>query len=512
MSAKRRRTGLAAVVGMVAALAAAASASAVTSPVRVSGPSPFSPGCSGHDEPGTNYLNAEVEPWISVNPANTANMVGPWQQDRWSNGGSHGLVSGYTLNRGASWGSSFALFSRCPLLVAKGSQDVPGEPGSQWDRATDPWVSFGPTGVAHQISDSFNVTGRGFGNGSAILYSRSTDGGRTWSDPPTVLRSDPINTALNDKESITADPGNPNYVYAVWDRLVAPPGERANPIATEHALGYRGPTWFTRSTNGGDSWEPAHIINNPGTQNQTIANQIVVEPNGTLVNAFALIYNRKNKPTPIGRLRGFNVAVQLSSDKGASWTNSILVDKLFDAEVTTPGDNQPVRTGDIVPDVAVDRSGGPRNGWLYLVWQDARFNGKSAIAFSRSTDGGRTWSPAKRIDDAGDAQAFTASVDVNADGQLAVTYYDFRNDTPDTATALTDYWIQTSNDGGDHWSSATRVTPESFDMKTAPEAGGYFLGDYEGLDHAGSAFKLFFVQANTGLVSNRTDVFYASSP
>jgi hypothetical protein len=44
-------------------------------------------------------------------------------------------------------------------------------------------------------------------------------------------------------------------------------------------------------------------------------------------------------------------------------------------------------------------------------------------------------------------------------------------------------------------------------MLTAPNAGGFFVGDYEALDTSGTTFKPFFVQANSGNTSNRTDVF-----
>jgi hypothetical protein len=49
----------------------------------------------------------------------------------------------------------------------------------------------------------------------------------------------------------------------------------------------------------------------------------------------------------------------------------------------------------------------------------------------------------------------------------------------------------------------------SFDMKTAPDAGGFFVGDYEGLAAVGTAFLPFFVQTNSGNTANRTDVFAA---
>jgi hypothetical protein len=51
----------------------------------------------------------------------------------------------------------------------------------------------------------------------------------------------------------------------------------------------------------------------------------------------------------------------------------------------------------------------------------------------------------------------------------------------------------------------------SFDMTTAPDALGYFVGDYAALDFAGAGmrpgFKPFHVRANSGNLLNRTDVF-----
>ena len=66
-----------------------------TALVTVSGPSPYA-SCSNAGQPGTNFLNAEVEPQVAVNPTNSQNIVGVFQQDRWSNGGAHGLVAGFS--------------------------------------------------------------------------------------------------------------------------------------------------------------------------------------------------------------------------------------------------------------------------------------------------------------------------------------------------------------------------------------------------------------------------------
>lgn len=104
--------------------------------------------------------------------------------------------------------------------------------------------------------------------------------------------------------------------------------------------------------------------------------------------------------------------------------------------------------------------------------------------------------------------AFTAMVDVDGQGRVAVSYYDFRNDQAGDAVLSTDFWVTHSHDGGRTFTSESRLTPTSFDMRTAPNARGYFVGDYTGLDHAGAAFHLAWVGANDGVLGNRTDVFH----
>ena len=60
------------------------------------------------------------------------------------------------------------------------------------------------------------------------------------------------NTNGLDKESITADPTNPNLVYATWDRLLTPGGStHASDNGFIHSQSYKSQTFFARSTNGG---------------------------------------------------------------------------------------------------------------------------------------------------------------------------------------------------------------------------------------------------------------------
>ena len=449
--------------------------------ILVSGPSPFAPGCGG-PQPGTNYLNAEVEPYVAVNPTNGSNFVGGWQQDRWSNGGANSLRAGVTFDGGATW---------TPVTIPSITLCAGGP---EYQRATDPWVTFSPNGTAYFFSYALNATSPA----NAMLVSRSTDGGLNWDAPTTLIRDDNA-TLFNDKNAITADPTDSNYVYAVWDRLESPQAQ-ASATAAENALAYRGPTLLARTTDGGATWEPARIIFDPGRNNQTIGNEVVVLADGTLINGMDLIYNFKNAK----KNRGLNVALIRSTDKGATWSGPIIVDKLLTNGITDPDTGAPVRTGDIIPQFAAD----PNSGALYAVWQDARFGpAGDAIAFARSTDGGLTWSTPIRISQNANTQAFTAAIAVAAGGTIGVTYYDFRSNTPDPFSLPTDLWFVSSRDGGATWRETHVSGP--FDHAVAPVARGYFLGDYSGLAAVGRDFVAFFAAANTGNTDNRTDIFSA---
>ena len=479
------------------ALAVGVSASnflTVGSLVQVSGTSPFPASCD-LGQTGVVYLNSEVEPWLDVNPANPANLVGAWQQDRWDDGGARGLVAGVSFDGGLNWAS---------VVIPKITQCSGGTAanGGNYQRSTDPWVSFGPDGTVHQLALSFNdfvPPFTEFDFDHALLASKSTNGGLTWSDPEVVIRDTDANV-FNDKQTITADPVNAGNVYAVWDRLVFPTSERANVIAGFVTAAFRGPAWFARSTDGGDSWEPARQIYDPGQNDQTIGNQIVVLPDGTLVNLFNEIHNDNSK-----KQRGDSVRIIRSTDEGDTWSKPILVDRLGTIFVTDPESGDDVRTGDIIPDIAV-----APNGDLYVVWQDARPNGGQAdgIALAKSTDGGLTWSQRVKVNKTptnipiGNQQAFTPSVDVAADGTVAVTYYDFRNNTV-AADLKTDYFVVHCHPGGSStgctsesdWVNEIKLTDVSFDMRQAPlTTTGFFTGDYEGLASASNDFTPFFSQ------------------
>ncbi len=437
--------------------------------VRVSGPTPFAAGCNGA-QAGTLFVDAEVEPTLAVDPLNPNVLVAAWQQDRWSNGGSQGIVSAVSSDGGATWTERPLPFSRCAGGTAAN--------GGDFDRASNPWVAFAPDGSAYQLALAFSGVVLEPGSQSAMLVARSTDGGATWGATTTLIRDGA--GFFDDKGAIAADPHDARYVYAVWDRLAAAGG---------------GPAMLARSVDGGATWSPAAPIFDPGASAQTIGNVPAVLPDGTVVDLFTRIDFAPNGT------QASQLAVITSSDHGATWSAPKKVADLLSVGTRDPKTGAAVRDAGILAELAVDGA-----GTLVVVWQDARFSGgaRDAVALSRSSDGGATWSAPVAINGSPSAAAFDPFVTVRADGVVGVIYDDFRDDASNGATLPTDGWLARSSDGGQTWTETRIAGP--FDLDLAPKTDtGYFLGDYEALRSIGGRFVALFTVGNADL-ANRTDI------
>src|SRR6266568_4309347 len=491
-------------LGLIALSLTIASAAALAlTLVTVSSADPYA-ACSNAGQSGTNYVDAEVEPFVAVNSHLAGNVVGVWQQDRWSNGGAHGLIAGFSTDGGTTWGESTLPFSVC----APGAILDPFT-GTPYDRASDPWVSIGPDGTAYTVgllATESTVSGN---NDTGVAAATSGNGGKTWGNA-VLIKSDQgtspifeVTHFFNDKESVTADPIHAGTAYVVWDRLVAP---SHSPDADLRAHAFRGPTWFSKTTDGGKTWTGTRAIFDPGQNSQTIGNQVVVNrQTGVLCDFFELF---QTTGSPSFTPRGLSVGFISSSDGGSTWSKPTVVSNQQTVDDFAPNTGALLRTGAGLPSVAIDAS----NGDLYVVWEDARFTSGTVnqAVISTSTNGGAHWSGPAVVSNPNSKPAFTPTVAVNSGGTVAVTYYDFRNPDGSTVGQPTDYWFTASTDHGASFGDETRITPTSFDILNAPNAGGLFLGDYEGLDVNGTAFVPFFVKTNDEDKSNRTDVFTTS--
>jgi hypothetical protein len=446
--------------------------------VAVSQPSRFMTGCDGAAASGTLYPNTAVEPSLAMSPFNPMNLIAAWQQDRWSNGGSRGLMLATSLDGGSSWALTTATFSRC----------TGGNPGNLGDyaRASDPWVTVSPNGYAYTLSLSFNGTALASGSSSAMLVARSTDFGVTWQLPHALIADGPL--VFNDKGSITADPINSSYVYAVWDRLTSE-------IAA--------PTYFARSADTGSTWQTARNIYDPGASAQTLGNQIVVLPGDVLLDVFTEISTGVNTSSAL-------VRVIRSLDNGASWSSTpITIAELQSIGTSNPAPpHDPVRDGSDLVSVSAGA------GAVYVSWQDSSFSkgNHDGIALSRSTDGGQTWTAPVQVNADPNVQAFTPTVNVRADGVIAVTYFDLRNNTsPATNTLYADCWMVTSNDGGSTFTE--QHLSGSFNLYNAPDSEGLFLGDYQSLLSTGSGGNILPFYAQPALGSTvATNAFISFPP
>jgi hypothetical protein len=442
--------------------------------VQVASADPFAGSIVGNPD-DVNFAGTQVEPRLAADPTNPNHLVGVWQQDRWTRGLAQGTVAGVSFDGGQTWSE---VVVPSPTTASGGS----------FNRTTDPWVSFGPTGslfVSYLVAkvDNFDKEQK-----SGVAVSESTDGGLTWS-APTLLVQTVSSVVFNDKDSITADPNNSNMVYTVWDQV--------NPAAASGTV-----TYLARSSDDGQTWSAPEVIFQSPTGATNIGHQILVLPDGTLVDAFAELNPGGFGGTPA------SLDIIRSTDHGATWSQPIVAANEMFFGTFDPFNSDGVRGGDFLPEVAAD----PANGDVYAVWPDDRFSSNSlaGIAFSMSSDGGLAWSSPMQINQTpanvsapADSQAFTPSIAVGADGTVAVTYYDFRYQGSILGDA-TDAWAVFGNPQGPggltnpaNWGNELRLTGASFNLLNAPISGGWFLGDYQGLAAAGSNFDAFFSQAGS---------------
>lgn len=431
--------------------------------------------------PGTNFVNTAVEPWLAISPLTSdkgkPQLIGVWQQDRWSNGGAHGLVAAFSRDGGKTWRRRTLPFSKCAI------------PHLKFKRASDPFVSIGPDGKAYAVALSLNVSKNGKQVAlSAITAATSSDGGKTWKNFR-VIQSDKGPKIINDKESVIADPNKPGVAYVVWDRVT--------PISA--------PVFFSKTTDGGRTWSKPRIIFRPGRGNQTVGNQIIIDPrSGTMYNFFNWIKGATTK-TP-----QFFITVQKSQNGGKTWSRPRIIAPFNSVEVTDPVTGKVIRGGgDALPEVAINQ----RTGDLFVVWQSAMFSGGKfdEIAISRSVDKGRTWSTPVRVNPALGRAAFTPMVRVNRNGVVGVSYYMIHRNHHNKNRLPIDYWFTYSTDDGRSFQPPLHIAGP-FNMLRAPEVKpsfvpGLFIGDYQGIATFQNDFHLFFSKVNSPSDKDPVDVY-----
>ena len=212
---------------------------------------------------------------------------------------------------------------------------------------------------------------------------------------------------------------------------------------------------YYRSTDGGETWRNSLVPGYPGDTSpegqsspvhqvhwQVGSDPVITSHSEGRVYLAWLAFN-----TTTTGFAGW-VVLTVYSDFGDTYEYTTVV---FSGH-STQSDNQGGPGFSRITDkewIAVDDTGGPYDGNIYIAW--AMFNGKfgTKIVFQRSTDGGRRFSPTINLSHPPNTQNQGAYVAVGAGGDVYVAWEDFHKDR---------MLFTRSTDGGLSFSPETKAT------------------------------------------------------
>jgi hypothetical protein len=356
------------------------------------------------------------------------------------------------------------------------STELPLAAGAAFN--SDPAVAWTTDATAWAATLGIN----NLGTAVQVQVYKSEDRGATWSFVKTVSSGNNNDKELMWIDTYSTSPHKDN-IYLAWD---VPGG------------GMR----FARSTDKGATWSA--VVNL--SDDSAIGAHLATGPAGELYVAWPDVASRQ-------------IRIRKSTDGGATFAPLKTIATTNDAfEISIPAMCQ--RKALIYVSVAVDRSGGPRSGWVYAAWADR--NGSAAdpgcdgitstsnanIYFSRSADGGNTWSPPAIVHtNPARTDQFNPWMDVDPEqGAIHVIFYDTRDDAGRQKANV--YYVR-SDDGGDTWVDETRVTSAATDETASPADLGNQYGDYNGLVAYRSVAHPVWTDRRAGVPGNKEQIFSA---
>lgn len=316
------------------------------------------------------------------------------------------------------------------------------------DRPYAPDAAFGPDGTLYV--SYVNLIGNG-NVPDTLWVSRSSDGGRSLSDPVRVTQMLPFQARLA--------VGPDSTVYATW--------LQARSVGLFKMPELPNPIVVATSTDGGRTFG-APVQASDGDRPRVAAPTPVVDARGRLL---VLYEDFRSDRRDFEFLEGppaeepFALVLTESSDGGRTFSAGIEVEPAVVATrrflVFLPE----------LPSIAV----GPGDA-VVVAWADGR-HGDEDVFLRRSDDGGRTWGPAVRVNDnrMGDGTAqYLPRIGVAPSGRLDVLFLDRRRDAGDV---MTDAYLATSEDGGRTFTNR-RLSTTSFDSGVGPFIDATFPVDF----------------------------------
>jgi hypothetical protein len=351
----------------------------------------------------------------------------------------------------------FGRFTSIQVNVTATGADIIGDAANEPSLAVDPnqhdrmvigWRQF------DTIASNFREAG----------FAYTTNGGATWTRSeiqPGVFHSDPV-LDVDDSGRFFYNAlraGLRTEVYtspdgATWSPPVFASGGDKQWMTVDRELGHAYQAWstasngfapntFNKSIDDGASFSPPSFI--PGSP---IWGTLDVASDHTLY----LVGWGDDTGGPIVVSRSDDA--QSPSWDAPTWT-SVPVD--LGGFLAIGGPNPVGLLGQLW--IGVDRSGGARDGWVYVLASVQAQTDPLDVHFIRSTDGGQTWSAPRRVnDDAPDNGAFQwfGTMSVAPNGRVDAVWNDTRGSADINQSALFYSW---SGDGGTTWSPNEQVTP-----------------------------------------------------
>jgi len=348
--------------------------------------------------------------------------------------------------------------------------------GTTWfgfDTVHSPVISGhgGDPGVAIDKNSTLIISHLGYPT-SGMFANYSTDFGTTFSATYTIA------TGSQDKNLSGTDdaPSSAFYgrTYTVWSWFSV-----ASPYI---AISY--------TTNSGVSWSSPAQVNTPPAGHYSQGVDVRVGPSGQVY----LTWAAPSSSTLTEDFDGFAV----STNGGVNFT---VTENAIDANGIrgTLATKNNIRVNSF-PRIDVDRTGGPRNGWIYIVGDDKNLSPAGSdpdVILHRSTDGGVTWSSGIRVNqDAlnnGAIQYFPA-IRVDEFGGLNVVYYDDRN----VGGNQVQVFVSRSLDGGNTWTDI-QVSDHAFTPAPISGLAGGYQGDYIGITSNSNKVWPFWMDNSSGI-------------
>lgn len=392
----------------------------------------------------------ESEETVAVNPTNPNNIVVISNVGHGEAGLTAGMFEGVSFDGGLTWTRK---------LIATGNT---GDPLG--DGCCDPSLSFDQYGNLFftYLYETENV----------VPIALSTDGGLTFKIV-SKIGAPPGGTP-------TKSPGDNRGLFRFVDQPTITSG--ASEVWVVFNAG--GPLYAVGApVNGlgriGAFMDPGEVV--PGTNNCTYGD-IAIGPTGQVMNVCTLTESGQG---------GGKLFVSTDPDglgpAGFGSRVSVVDTHVGGFDFIPP---QPDRSVDAEPGLAWDRTGGPHNGRVYLVYTFEQKNesDNTDVYVKYSDDNGATWSTGVRVNDDATANSqFLPKIALDpTSGKIAVTWYDARNDLGQGGAGDTDGVVNTDAQfWGAFSADGTTFGPNiqiSAGTSNAPDAGnGIDYGDYSGL-------------------------------